>query len=159
MDLPWPAPTDFVWGEALPTPDRWGRPGLVMVFNLECAGCVSRGVPFLKRLAREHEGRVTLMALHTSRGHRLLARGDVEPTLVRFARDFARLPLPVALDLDGSLAEAWGTEGTPHWLAFDARGELARSVYGSQDGARTRLEYLLEELAAGAGGGERQPSS
>lgn len=139
-------------GEPLPPPDAWERPGLVMVFNLECAGCVSRGIPFLKRLHAAYAGRVHLMALHTSRGHRLLPREDVEPTLVKFARDFARLPFPVALDVSGDLARAWETEGTPHWLAFAPGGELLRSVYGSQENARTRLAYLLEEQAGGGPG-------
>ncbi|BDP42421.1 alkyl hydroperoxide reductase [Deinococcus aetherius] len=143
----WPAPADFVHGEPLPPPGEWGRAGLVMVFNLECAACVSRGLPFLKRLHTEFGHRVELMALHTSRGHRLLPREDVEPTVTRFARDFARLPFPVALDVSGDLARAWGTEGTPHWFAFAPNGELVRSVYGSQENAQTRLAYLLEELA------------
>lgn len=141
-------------GEALPPPAAWDRPGLVMVFNLECAGCVSRGLPFLKRLHAEHGERVRLLALHTSRGHRPLAREDVEPTLVKFARDFARLPFPVALDVSGDLARAWETEGTPHWLAFAPGGKLLRSVYGSQDNAQTRLAYLLEEQVGGGPGEE-----
>lgn len=152
--LPWPAPEDFVHGEPLPPPTAWERPGLVMVFNLECAGCVSRGIPFLGRLHAEHGDRVHLLALHTSRGHRLLPREDVEPTLVKFARDFARLPFPVALDVSGDLARAWETEGTPHWLAFAPGGELLRSVYGSQENAQTRLAYLLEEQAGGGPGEE-----
>ena len=141
----WPAPTDFVHGSPLPPPTGWTRPGLVMTFNLECPGCVSRGIPFLKRLHSEFGDRVNLLAVHTSLGHRELAREDVEPTLVKFARDFARLPFAVALDLDGSFARHWHTEGTPHWLAFAPGGELRRSVYGSQENAQTRLQYLLEE--------------
>ena len=50
----WPAPTDFVHGSPLPPPTGWTRPGLVMTFNLECPGCVSRGIPFLKRLHAEY---------------------------------------------------------------------------------------------------------
>lgn len=145
--MDWPAPADFVHGGPLPPPGEWKGPGLAMVFNLECPACVSRGLPFLKRLHGEFGERVRLLALHTSRGHRLLPREDVEPTLVRFARDLARLPFPVALDVSGDLARAWGTEGTPHWFAFAPGGELLRSVYGSQENAQTRLEYLLEELA------------
>lgn len=143
----WPAPQDFVHGPALAPPAAWARPGLVMTFNLECAGCVSRGIPFLKRLHAEFGDRVLLLAVHTSYGHRALPRGDVEPTLVKFVRDFARLPFAVALDLRGDFARAWHTEGTPHWLAFAPGGELLRSVYGSQEGAQTRLQYLLEEWA------------
>ncbi|MFC4427618.1 TlpA family protein disulfide reductase [Deinococcus navajonensis] len=143
----WPALSDFVWGEPLAAPAIWTRPGLVMTFNLECPGCVSRGIPFLKRLSSEFGGAVHLLAVHTSFGHRQLPREEVEPTLLKFARDFARLPFPVALDLDGNFAQAWQTEGTPHWLAFAPGGALLRSVYGSQENAQTRLQYLLEEWA------------
>lgn len=146
--MTWPAPADFVHGSPLPPPGGWDRPGLVMTFNLECPGCVSRGIPFLKRLHAEFGGRVHLLAVHTSFGHRVFQREEVEPTLVKFARDFAKLPFPVALDLDGSFARHWQTEGTPHWLAFAPGGVLLRSVYGSQENAQTRLQYLLEEWVA-----------
>lgn len=140
---PWPH--EFAWGDPLPAPASWDRPGLVMFFNLECAGCVSRGIPFLKQLHREFGDALVLLTVHTAFGHRDLPRERVVPQLQHFARDFARLPFPVALDLDGSIARAWGAEGTPHWLAFDAGGTLLRSIFGSQDNARTRLRYLLEE--------------
>lgn len=123
-----------------------------MTFNLECPGCVSRGIPFLKRLHAEFGEQVQLLGVHTSFGHRLLAREDVEPTLVRFARTYAKLPFPVALDLRGEFARYWHTEGTPHWLAFAPGGPLLRSVYGSQENAQTRLQYLLEEWVGGASG-------
>ena len=143
----WPASTDFVYLDAVPDPLEWTRPGLVQFFNLECPGCVSRGIPFMKRLHAEFGDSVTLLAIHTSRGHRPYPRGQVEPQLLKFARDYARLPFSVALDLGGSVAEHWQTEGTPHWLAFAPGGEVLRSVYGSQEGAQTRLEYLLSEWA------------
>ncbi len=120
-----------------------------MFFNLECPGCVSRGVPFLKRLGAVHGDKVRTLLVHTSYGHRLLERDEVVPTLVRFANDYARLTMPVALDLSGDLARAWGVEGTPHTYVFDASGDLQRSLFGSQDNARTRIEYLLEELTSG----------
>lgn len=146
----WPEPTDFVHGTPLPPPSEWQRAGLVMTFNLECPACVSRGIPFLKRLHSEFGNsefgeQVHLLAVHTSFGHRQLPREEVEPTLQKFARDYAKLPFAVALDLSGDFARHWHTEGTPHWLAFAPRGELLRSVYGSQENAQTRLEYLLSE--------------
>ena len=149
--MDWPAPDDFVHGSPLTLPAGWDRPGLVMTFNLECAACVTRGIPFLKRLHAEFGDRVHLLAMHTSHGHRRLPREDVEPTLVKFARDFAKLPFPVALDLHGEFARHWHTEGTPHWLAFAPGGDLLRSVYGSQENAQTRLQYLLEEWAGRLG--------
>lgn len=119
---------------------------MVLAFNLSCAGCISRAIPFLKRLHGEHGARLCVASLHTAYGRRVLPREEVEPTLRHFAEHYAQLPFPVALDLDGTRAARWGADGTPHWFAFDAQGTLVRSVYGSQDNARTRLEYLVEEL-------------
>lgn len=143
-ELRWPG--DWVWGDAPAAPTAAGAPTLVMFFNLECPGCVARGVPFLKRLQREHGAALNGALVHTALGHRSLERDDVVPTLRRFAGEFAKLAQPVALDLSGELAQAWGVEGTPHWFVFDKAGQLKRSLYGSQANTQTRLEYLLEEL-------------
>jgi hypothetical protein len=145
-------PEDFVWRGPVPPPGRWGRPGLVMLFNLECAACVSRGVPLIKRVAAERGDALQLVMVHTAYGHRQHPREALVPALERFAGAFARLEVPVALDLDGSLAAAWGAEGTPHWLIYDAVGRRLRSVYGSQENAQTRLAYALDELLAGGEG-------
>ncbi len=143
-------PTEFVWQEPVAPPSAWGRPGVVMFFNLECPGCVSRGIPFLKQLAGEHADDLVFVAIHTSYGHKPYPREQVLPQLRRFAESFARLPFPVALDLDGAIARHWQIEGTPHWLVFDHNGAPLRSIYGSQDNARTRLEYLVDELTQAA---------
>ncbi len=135
---------DWVHGPALPSPAGWGRPGLALLFNLTCAGCVSRAVPWLKRASVAAGSRATLFAVHTAYGHPVLARDSVAPQVERFARSFARLPCAVALDVDGDFAERHGAEGTPHWLIWNESGELERSIYGSQANALTRLGYLLE---------------
>lgn len=142
----WPPAEAWVWNGPMPPPTEWGKPGLIMAFNLECAGCISRGIPFLKRMAVARGDALAIGLLHTSYGRRRLPREQVEPQLRRFAESFARLPHPIALDLDGARAERWGAEGTPHWFVFDRHGALVRSVFGSQDNAQTRLEYLTQEL-------------
>ena len=143
---PWLA--DWVHGGPVPPPDAWGRPGLALAFHLECAGCVGRAVPWLKRAAPGLADRAVVVAVHTAYGHRQLARADVEPELRRYATSFAQLPFPVALDVDGAWARSMGAEGTPHWFVWDERGVLQRSVYGSQENALTRLGYLLETWGA-----------
>jgi len=135
---------DWVHGQAVEPPGSWGRPGLALTFNLECAGCVGRAIPWLKRMAPRVAERATLLAVHTAYGHRTIGREQVVPQLAHYAATFAQLPFPVALDLHGGWARAMGAEGTPHWFVWDESGELARSVYGSQDNALTRLGYLLE---------------
>jgi thiol-disulfide isomerase/thioredoxin len=144
MSVLWP--TDFVWKEPLAEPSMWGKPGVVMFFNLECPGCVSRGLPFLKRLYQEHVEALTIMLIHTAFGHKHYPRDEVVPTLQHFAKSFAKLPFPIALDLDGKLAEHYQAAGTPHWLVFNQQGELIKSMFGSQENTQTRLEYVLEEV-------------
>jgi hypothetical protein len=138
---PWP--DDWVHGTPLPEPGAWGRPGIALAFNLECAGCVGRAVPWLKRLAPRVGERAVLLAVHTAYGHRALPRAQVAPQLARYAAEFAELPFPVALDLDGRWAEAAGAAGTPHWFVWDALGRRERSIYGSQENALTRLGYTV----------------
>jgi hypothetical protein len=142
---------DWIHGEALSLPRQWARPGVALLFNLECPGCVSRAMPWFKRAARRvaesDSGRgssVQLFAVHTAYGHRQLDRDAVVPQLQHYASQFAELPFPVALDLSGEWASAMGAEGTPHWFVWDASGGLERSVYGSQENALTRLAYLFE---------------
>ena len=98
-------PDDWVHGDPLPPPSAWGKPGLGLAFHLECAGCVGRAVPWLKRLAPRVGDLAVLLAVHTAYGHRPLARAQVAPELRRYATSFAQLPFPVALDVDGSWAE------------------------------------------------------
>jgi len=147
-DTPVPAPSwldDWVHGDPVAPPATWATPGLALTFNLECAGCVGRAVPWLKRLAPRVAGHGVLLAVHTAYGHRTLPRDDVVPQLRHYAAGFAQLPFPVALDLDGSWARGMGAEGTPHWFVWDDAGNLVRSVYGSQENALTRLAYVLED--------------
>ncbi len=147
MDM-WP--TTFAWRGPVAEPTSWGKPGLVMVFNLECAACISRGIPLLKRLAADYGDRLVPLLVHTTYGHRPVEPERVAATARHFAESFARLEVPIAIDPDESLARAWGVEGTPHWFVFDADGRQVRSIYGSQDNARTRLEYALQELLGDA---------
>jgi len=137
-------PSNWVHGDPLPPPMAWGKPGLALAFHLECAGCVGRAVPWLKRAAAGVGDRAVLLAVHTAHAHRTLERELVVPRLTHYARSFAALPFAVALDLDGAWATAMGAEGTPHWFVWDEHGALVRSIYGSQENALTRLGYVLE---------------
>jgi len=141
-------PHDFL-AETLAEPKTWGQAGLVMFFNLECPGCVSRGIPVLKRLDKDYP-ELKIMLIHTAFGHKHYSRDEVVPTLKQFAENFAKLSFPIALDLDGSIAKHYEAAGTPHWLLFSKEGKLIKSLFGSQDNTQNRLEYALESLFADA---------
>ena len=99
----------------------------------------------MKQLYRDYGDKLVMLLIHTSFGHKLYKRDEVVPTLMQFAENFARLPFPVALDLDAKLAEHYQIAGTPHWLVFQ-NTELVRSFFGSQDNTQQRLSYLFEEI-------------
>jgi len=80
----WPA--DWVHGDPVPPPATWGRPGLALAFHLECAGCVGRAVPWLKRVAPRLGDRAVPLSVHTAYGHRTLPRAQVAPQLIHYAR-------------------------------------------------------------------------
>jgi hypothetical protein len=42
--------------------------------------------------------------------------------------------------------DQFNAEGTPQWLLISEKGELFRSIFGSQDNAKNRLYYALESL-------------
>ena len=99
----------------------------------------------MKRIYKDYGDQLHLVLIHTSFGHKHYSKDEVVPTLIHFAESFARLPFPVALDNDSSLAKAYQIAGTPHWFVFN-EGKLIRSLFGSQDNAQQRLEYLMAEL-------------
>jgi len=48
-------------------------------------------------------------------------------------------------DTGSTTYEAYGAEGTPHWVLIDAEGRLHRSLFGSMEGVQVRLDYILRE--------------
>ncbi len=99
----------------------------------------------MKKLYQDYRDKLVMTLIHTSFGHKHYTRDEVLPTLTHFADSFAKLPFPVALDLEAELAEHYRIAGTPHWLVFQDEA-IIRSLFGSQDNTQQRLEYLFEEL-------------
>jgi hypothetical protein len=117
---------------------------MALAFNLECAGCVGRAVPWLKRLAPRVGDRAVLLAVHTAYGHRALPRAQVAPQVPATPPSSRRCRSrwPSTSTAAGREANGCG-QGTPHWFVWDAQGRLERSVYGSQENALTRLGYTV----------------
>ena len=49
-------------------------------------------------------------------------------------------------DKQHKVYDQFNAEGTPQWLLITNRGELYRSIFGSQEGAQNRLSYAIETL-------------
>lgn len=50
------------------------------------------------------------------------------------------------MDENHQVFDQFESAGTPQWILITHKGELFRSIFGSQDGAQNRLFYAIEEL-------------
>ncbi len=119
--------------------DLAGAPALLFFYNLGCTGCLHRGLPLAQRI-HEVYPQLRIMAIHVDLGRHsypteaILAEAEERGFLLEHYRD------------QGSKTyEAYGAEGTPHWVLIDAEGRLHRSLFGSMEGVQVRLDYILRE--------------
>jgi hypothetical protein len=132
-------------GETPPTPQAFGgRPLLLLFFNVGCAGCTGRAVPYTLEL-RERYPDLQIAAIHSS-----FSQSSTYPaSQVRAVLDYFRVPYPVYQDAGSTTFDRYAAEGTPHWIVIDGAGRVHRSVFGSMEGAIQRLEYILLEMFQG----------
>ena len=129
-------------GDGPPSPaDYRSKPLLLLFFNIGCAGCTGRAVPYTLELNERYPG-LQIAALHAS----FAASSTYPDSQVQAVLDYFKVPYPVYLDQGSATFDAYQAEGTPHWVLIDAEGRIAKSFFGSMEGAIQRLEYTLAEL-------------
>lgn len=126
-------------GQPVDLADYQGKPLLVLFFNIGCHGCMARGLPVAAQIVKQYPG-AQLVAIHSHWG----ALGS-DPADVRAALADYDINFPVLLDDGHATYDAYGAEGTPHWLFIDADGRVQKSIFGSQPNALQRIEYTLIE--------------
>lgn len=117
-----------------------GKPLLMLFFNIQCLGCVGRAVPLAYDYLKEFAN-LNVVGIHTSFGKEIVTKNDILNIFTS-----KELPFPIYFDIEKTNYEKFECEGTPHWILIDKNGKVNRSIFGSQDGAQTRLIYALEEL-------------
>lgn len=117
-----------------------GKNALLIFYNNACLGCTGRAIPLAYELKKEF-GDVSVIGIHVD-------FGPTETTVEEIHAIFTieDLPFPIYKDINQSLYSFFSCEGTPHWILLNEKGEVANTIFGSQEGARTRLTYALEEL-------------
>lgn len=117
-----------------------GKNALLIFYNNACLGCTGRAIPLAYELKKEF-GDVSVIGIHVD-------FGPAETTAEEIHAIFTikDLPFPIYKDIDQSLYSFFACEGTPHWILLNEKGEVVNTIFGSQEGARTRLIYALEEL-------------
>lgn len=116
------------------------KPLLLLFFNIQCLGCVGRAIPLAYDYLQEFKN-LNVVAIHTTFGKETVIKDDILNIFTS-----KELPFPIYFDIEKTNYEKFECEGTPHWILIDKKGCIIRSIFGSQDGAQTRLIYALEEL-------------
>lgn len=117
-----------------------GAPLLILFFNLGCAGCRSRAIPYSIRFSELYP-ELQIVGIHTN------FKGiDYLPGQIGIFLYKAGVPYPVFQDHDLQTYEKYRVEGTPHWLLVNSEGVLLKSIFGSMGNAIHRLDYSLTEL-------------
>jgi len=126
------------------SPDEFdGEVALLSVWSIDDSRSV-RSLPALRRIARRHDGAVSVLAVHTGahRGERAASLGS-------------RFRVPMALDAEGEMLESLGMEGTPLHIVIDRAGlirEVTRNIKGVyaplREAAAETPEEAREALAA-----------
>jgi thiol-disulfide isomerase/thioredoxin len=125
-----------------------GRVVLVEFWASWCEPCEAE-LPALARVRARLRGRpLEIVTVNFGEG-----RARVE----RFLRDHG-VDLPVLLDRDRRVAEAWGVGGLPMAFLVDADGRVRASVFGECDLERGEVAAALERLVGDAERAVRAPS-
>ncbi|MBF8223102.1 TlpA disulfide reductase family protein [Halomonas sp. 328] len=128
-----------------------GRVVLLHAFQMLCPGCVLHGLPQTQRVARLLAGTpLTVVGLHTVFEHHAVMGPEA---LAVFLAEHG-YGFPVGIDAAGPTGDplprtmrAYGLEGTPSTLLFDARGRLRYRHFGVEEDLRlgAQLGLLLQE--------------
>lgn len=121
-----------------------GRPVLVHFWALSCQASRAQ-LPRLGEWAARHRGQLHVLSVHTP-----LEVDDLDADHVTHAVHELGIDLPVALDEDGGIADAYDIRSTPSYFLFDAQGRLRGFHAGPEaaDPIEHALSRLIEEEAA-----------
>lgn len=117
-----------------------GKWSVLLFFNIGCAGCTGRAIPFARELLEQHSN-INIVAIHTD------FESSTSIGRLQAVADYFTLPFPLVRDLGKETYEAYSAEGTPHWFILDPEGNVQKHIFGSMGTALQRIEYTLLERA------------
>jgi peroxiredoxin len=116
-----------------------GKNLLLIIYNNQCLGCTGRAIPLAYDFQKEFK-ELQVIGIHSNFGNTKTTEADIKSI---FTID--ELPFPIYLDEDHKVFEQFDSQGTPQWLIINKKGELYRSIFGSQEGSQNRIMYALED--------------
>jgi hypothetical protein len=113
---------------------------LLLFYNTNCLGCTGRAIPYAYELSKKHDD-LNVIIIHVSFGGRVESKAEINAVFTA-----GSAPFPIYRDDSGELYRSFECEGTPHWIFCDHLGQVKHSIFGSQQGAKLKIEYALDEL-------------
>jgi len=122
-----------------------GKPLLIIIYNNDCLGCTGRAIPLAYEFQQNFEA-IQVIGIHANFKNRAATESSVKSIFTS-----GEPPFPIYIDENHQVYDEFNSEGTPQWLLISPKGELFRSIFGSQAGAQNRLSYAIEALVEGDG--------
>ena len=116
------------------------KPILLLFYNNACLGCTGRAIPLAYQFKQDYKN-IEVIGIHSN-----FTSNDVSKKDILSIFTIKELPFPIYIDRDHKTYDFFNSEGTPQWILLTSKGEVYRSIFGSQDNAQNRLYYALENL-------------
>lgn len=114
---------------------------LALFYHTSCLGCTGRAIPLAYQLQQEHPD-LQVILIHSELAKKEISSAEILEIFID-----KKSPLPLYKDTGHRLYDLVKAEGTPHWVLFDSKANILKSIFGSQTNAQNNLHYtLLEEL-------------
>ena len=113
---------------------------VLILYNNSCLGCTGRAIPLAYDFQQEN-ARIQVIGIHSDFGGTKTTKEAIKSIFTS-----GEVPFPIYMDENHQVFDQFESAGTPQWILITPKGELFRSIFGSQDGAQNRLFYAIEEL-------------
>ncbi|WP_282148120.1 TlpA family protein disulfide reductase [Algibacter lectus] len=113
---------------------------LIIIYNNDCLGCTGRAIPLAYEFQQKYPS-IQVAGIHADFVNREGTKASIKSIFTS-----GENPFPIYIDKHHQVYDQFKSEGTPQWLLISEKGELFRSIFGSQDNAKNRLFYALESL-------------
>lgn len=113
---------------------------LLIIYNNDCLGCTGRAIPLAYEFQQQYPS-IQVAGIHADFVNREGTKASIKSIFTS-----GENPFPIYIDEHHKVYDQFNSEGTPQWILISEKGELFRSIFGSQDNAQNRLYYALESL-------------
>jgi peroxiredoxin len=117
-----------------------GKILLAVLYNNDCLGCTGRAIPLAYKLQKMFES-IQVIGIHCD----FVSREGSKESIKKIFTS-GEIPFPIYMDKNHRVYDQFQSEGTPQWLLINEKGELLRTIFGSQEGSQNRLIYAIGEL-------------